>query len=144
MIDGFRKDGRLFFTELCLDGVVIASATNLISCGAGFHFKVAMHPGYAKMSPGVLNEVELIRHAPALCGALSYIDSGAEEGSYIDQLWAGRRILASGIYGTTRSGRWMLAGVEQLRTIKRWSRSFRGPRRRASASVGVRGDETGG
>jgi hypothetical protein len=75
------------------------------------------------MGPGVLNEVEFIQHAPKLCGPLSYIDSGALEGSFIDQLWAGRRGLASGIFGTTPLGRKVLWGIERMRRIKRWRRS---------------------
>jgi hypothetical protein len=123
MVNGFREGERLFFTEMCLDGVVIASTSNLISGGAGFAFKIGYHPGYAKMSPGVLNEVEFIQHAPNLCKLLSYIDSGALEGSYIDQLWAGRRILVSGTFGTTPLGRKVLWGLERMRRIKRWGRS---------------------
>lgn len=125
MVDGFRKSGQFFFTELSLDAVVIASTSNLISGGAGFAFKIGWRPAYAKESPGVLNEVELIRHAPALCGDLAFIDSGAHEGSYIDHLWAGRRTLASGIFGTTALGRWVLSGVERVRGFKRWCGSLR-------------------
>ena len=108
---------------MCLDGDVIASTSNLISGGTGFAFKIGYNPGYAKMSPGVLNEVEFIQHAPTLCGSLSYIDSGALEGSYIDQLWAGRRVLASGMFGTTSLGRTVLRSIEQMRRIKWWGRS---------------------
>ena len=123
MVNGFREGERLFFTEMCLDGDVIASTSNLISGGTGFAFKIGYNPGYAKMSPGVLNEVEFIQHAPTLCGSLSYIDSGALEGSYIDQLWAGRRVLASGMFGTTSLGRTVLRSIEQMRRIKWWGRS---------------------
>ena len=123
MVGGFREKERLFFTEMYLNGDVIASTSNLISGGTGFAFKIGWNPGYAKMGPGVLNEVEFIQHAPNLCGSLSYIDSGALEGSFIDQLWVGRRVLASGIFGTTLLGRKVFWGLEQMRRIKRWSRS---------------------
>jgi hypothetical protein len=53
---------------------------------AGFVFKVGWHPQYAKLGPGLLNEPELIRHAPTLCAKLAYLDSGAAPGSYIDAL----------------------------------------------------------
>lgn len=125
MADRFREDGRLFFTELSLDGVVIASTSNLISGNVGFAFKISWHPDYAKMAPGLLNEVDFIRNAPTLCGSLSYIDSGAEEGSFIEQLWSGRRPLASGTFGTTPLGRRLLSGVGQLRRVKQW---FQSPR----------------
>jgi hypothetical protein len=99
----------------------------LISGGTGFAFKIGWNPSYAKMAPGVLNEVEFIQQAPRLCGSLSYIDSGALEGSFIDQLWARRRILASGVFGTTALGRTVLRGFERMRKLKRWGR-FRSKR----------------
>jgi hypothetical protein len=122
MVGGFREKEELFFTEMYLDGVVIASTSNLISGGTGFAFKIGWNPSYAKMGPGVLNEVEFIQQAPRLCGSLSYIDSGALEGSFIDQLWARRRILASGVFGTTVLGRTLLSGLDQMRKLKRWGR----------------------
>lgn len=119
MVEGFRVNERLFFTELSLDDCVIASAVNMISGGAGFAFKIGWHPDYSKLSPGVLNEVEFIRRAPALCGTVSYIDSGAEEGSFIEHLWSERRSLSSGIFATSSYGRRILRGVEYMRRIKR-------------------------
>lgn len=124
MMTGFRKTESLFFTELSLDGVVIAITSNLISGGAGFAFKIGFHADFAKMSPGVLNEIECIRQAPGLLKDLEFIDSGAEEGSFIEQFWMRRRILSSGIFGTTSIGRKMLSGIQLLRRAKRWSRSF--------------------
>jgi len=125
MVGGFREKGGLFFTEMYLDDAVIASTSNLISGGTGFAFKIGWNPNYAKMGPGVLNEVEFIQQAPCLCGSLSYIDSGALEGSFIDQLWVGRRVLASGIFGTTSLGRKVLWGLERVRGVKRWGLSHR-------------------
>lgn len=124
MAEAFQADGRLFLTELSLDGPAIASTVNLVSGGAGFAFKVGWHPDYSKLSPGVLNEVEFIRRAPALCGALSYIDSGAEEGSFIDKLWNDRRVLSSGIYATSTFGRLIVTGTDYLRKIKRYCASL--------------------
>ncbi len=124
MIAGFRDAGKVLFTELSLGGIVIASTVNLVSGGAGFAFKVGWDPGYAKMAPGLLNELEFIRNTPAECGRLAYIDSGAEEGSFIEQLWSGRRTLNSGIFGTTAPGRMVLSGVDRLRRLKRWCRAL--------------------
>jgi hypothetical protein len=119
MVRGFRKDKRLFITELSLDGLAIASSVNLISGGAGFAFKIGWHADFAKMSPGVLNEVEFIRHAPEIVGGLKYIDSGAVEGSFIDNLWVGRRVLTSGIFGTTSVGKRALNTGAGLRNMKK-------------------------
>ncbi len=125
MVEAFRVNERLFFTELSLEDRVIASTVNMISGGAGFAFKIGWHADYSKLSPGMLNEVEFIRRAPALCGGLSYIDSGAEEGSFIDHLWCERRGLSSGIFATSSSGRRILRGVEYMRRIKRYCMSFK-------------------
>jgi len=124
MVRRFRDVGRLFFTELFLDDVVIASLSNLTSGGAGFSFKIGWDSGYKKMAPARLNELEFIQYAPTLCGGLSYVDSGASEGSYIDQLWVRRRILTSGIFGTTPLGKRVLRGIDRIRKIKRWGQSY--------------------
>ena len=123
MIDGFSRCGRVFFTELCVNQEVIASTSNVVSGNAGFAFKVGWHPGYAKLAPGLLNELELIRHAPTLGAELAYIDSGAAPGSYIDDLWPGRRWLTSGLYATTWLGRQVLAALRPLYRGHRWLRT---------------------
>ena len=123
MMDGFSRCGRAFVTELCVNHEVIASTSNVVSGNAGFAFKVGWHPGYAKLAPGLLNELELIRHAPTLCAELAYIDSGAAPGSYVDALWPGRRWLTSGLYATTWLGRQVLAALPPLYRVKRWLRT---------------------
>ncbi len=119
MIESFRVDGRLFMGELLIDGQVIASTVNLISGDAGFAFKIGWHTDFSIFSPGILNEVEFIRRAPELCGGLSYIDSGAEEGSFIDRLWCDRRELSSGVFATSAIGQGVLRGVDLVRKVKR-------------------------
>jgi hypothetical protein len=124
MIAEFREAGQVFFTELSLQGTVIASTANLISGGSGFAFKVGWDPAYSKMAPGLLNEWEFIRSTPSDLRYLDYIDSGAEEGSFIEGLWSGRRTLTTGVFGTTPFGRMVLLGVKRLRRFRRWYRSF--------------------
>lgn len=108
MVEGFRREGRVFFTELALDGEVVSATSNLVSGHEGFAFKIGWSPAYAAMSVGILNEVELIRHAPTCLGHLTRLDSGSEPGSYMDDLWTDRRVLVDGLLTTTRVGR--LAG----------------------------------
>jgi CelD/BcsL family acetyltransferase involved in cellulose biosynthesis len=117
--DGFRCHGRAWFTELSLNGTVISSTANFVSGHAGFAFKIGWDPAYAKLSPGMLNEIELVRRAPELFGDLEYLDSGAGEGSYIEEFWTGRRALTSGIFATTALGRKALAFVDAARGLKR-------------------------
>lgn len=133
MVRGFRQDKRLFITELSLDGLAIASSVNLISGGSGFAFKIGWHPDFAKTSPGVLNELEFIRHAPEIVGGLKYIDSGAIEGSFIDNLWDGRRVLTSGIFGTSSVGKRALSAMDGLRSIKKILSTGRKRVKRSSA-----------
>lgn len=119
MMGRFASDGRAFFTELQLNGRVIATSGNLESGGAGFAFKIGWDPGYRRSAPGLLNELEFVRAAPIRCSDLSYIDSGAEEGSFIDELWPGRRQLVSGVFITTTLGRALAAVFGRVRHARR-------------------------
>lgn len=116
----FGGDGRLFFTELLVDDDVIASTSNFLSGGIGFAFKVGWSPRYAKIGPGFFNEVEFVRHAPALCAGIPFIDSGAEPDSFIEELWPGRRRLVSGVLATTAIGSAVARGVHKLREARAW------------------------
>ncbi|MEP7156014.1 MAG: GNAT family N-acetyltransferase [Betaproteobacteria bacterium] len=120
MISSFRSNDKLFFTELVVNDKVVASTSNLVSGNAGFAFKLCWHPDYAKSAPGVLNEVELIRNAPELCRGLDYIDSGASEGSFMDELWSGRQQLTSGNFALTTVGKQAQRAVRQIRKLKNW------------------------
>ncbi len=120
MIQRFREREQLFFTELSVGDRMIASNVNLVSGGAGFAFKISYDPDFAKFAPGLLNEYEFIRRAPSLPLPLSYVDSCADEGSFIDQLWVGRRALESGVLGTSLLGNIVLAQIGRLRRLKNW------------------------
>lgn len=127
MIAGFRAQGRVIFTELCLAGRPIASTANLISGNAGFAFKLGWDPAHAKMAPGLLNEVELIRHAPRLFPGITHIDSGAAPGSFMEELWVTRRELVSGAFAVTPLGKSALYALRQAARVRR---SFTALRRR--------------
>ncbi len=119
MVENFRKGGCLFFTELLLNQTVIASTSNLVSGGAGFAFKIGWNPDYSDASPGLMNELAFVRDVKGPCRSLSYIDSGAEIGSFVDSLWKERRMLTSGIFGTTSLARVVLSGADKIRKVKR-------------------------
>jgi hypothetical protein len=121
MVEGFRRRGRLFFTELLLNGIVIASTTNLVSGDVGFAFKIGWDPAHSDSSPGLMNELAFVRGVNGPCRNLSFIDSGAENGSFVDSLWIARRELTSGMFGITSLGRLVLSGTDRLRNVKhRW------------------------
>ena len=87
----FSTEERAFFTELSLDGKVIAATSNFISGRAGFAFKLGWDSSYARVSPGTLNELEFVRRFPSeVCADLQYLDSGAVAGSFIEKIWPGR------------------------------------------------------
>jgi CelD/BcsL family acetyltransferase involved in cellulose biosynthesis len=124
MVEGFRKGGCLFFTELLLNETVIASTSNLVSGGVGFAFKIGWNPDYSDASPGLMNELAFVRDVKGPCRSLSYIDSGAEGGSFVDSLWKERRVLTSGIFDTTSIARMVLSGADKIRKVRRrWQRA---------------------
>lgn len=120
VVAGFGAVGRALFTELKLDNQVIASTSNFVSGEAGFAFKVGWLPDLAKMSPGVLNEIELLRSVlQGTCSDLKLFDSGAAEGSYIDKLWSGRRSLVSNAIPLSSMGHSVLRVGCTARAVKR-------------------------
>jgi CelD/BcsL family acetyltransferase involved in cellulose biosynthesis len=118
MTDGFGAEGRLFFTELLVDGNVIASTSHFVSGGVGFSFKIGWDTRYAGMTPGYLSEVELVRQAPLHCADLKFIDSGTSPGSFIEELWGDRRPLAAGVFATTALGRLVARAMGGLRGVR--------------------------
>ena len=119
MIAGLAGEGRAFFTELSVAGTVVSSTCNLESGDEGFAFKIGWAPEYAAMSVGTLNEIELMRNAPACLRHLVRLDSGSEPGSYMDDLWKGRRILVDGFLATTAAGRVAARAAAVVRGVKR-------------------------
>jgi CelD/BcsL family acetyltransferase involved in cellulose biosynthesis len=104
MAEGFSRNGRIFYSEVTLGGAAISSTTNLVSGHGGFAFKTGSDPRYASTSVGVLNEVELMRQVPSALPHVQHMDSGAAPGSYLDDLWPGRRLVSDGLLTTTPLG----------------------------------------
>lgn len=102
MTRAFRADNDVFFTELRLDNEVIASTCNLRSGRDGFAFKVGFDPRYAKYSPGLLNELGFLKALEQPVDDFRFIDSGAEPGSFIEELWPDRVTLQSGSIALAR------------------------------------------
>jgi Acetyltransferase (GNAT) domain len=131
LIKEFHRVRQVFFTELLLDGVVIASVSSLCVGDQGFGFKTAFDPRYADMGPSFINEYEFLEALERVPG-LTDLDSGAQEGSYIDELWPGRRALGTGFYVGRRGAKWVVAVVDFLRKTRR--RILRGHERRSTAT----------
>lgn len=120
---GFASQGRALFTELRLGGQTIASTSNFVSGSVGFAFKVGWDPAMRKHGIGILNEAELVRHAPEVCADLSAFDSGAEPASFIEKLWPARRPLVTSIVLFNRPARWALQAVQWARAARERARS---------------------
>jgi len=119
MMNGFAQAGRAFFTELSINGRVIASTSNLISGRAGFAFKIGWDEAFSKLGPGILNEVEFMKYFPELLPNLKYVDSGAENGSFIEKLWPDHVSLVSGFYVSNPTMKPLVQAINFLRTVKR-------------------------
>jgi hypothetical protein len=126
MSANFASRGRALFVQLLLNDRVIASTSNFSSSACGFAFKIGWSPEFAKLSPGVLAELELMRSLargdPNL--PLAFWDSGTNEGSYLEKLWSSRRRVVT----LSIASSWM--GAHALRLV----RVARGAKRRLAAS----------
>jgi len=127
MTRAFRHDGDLFFTELRLDGEVIASTCNLVAGQDGFAFKVCFDPRHARRSPGILNELGFLKALERPVDHFRLIDSGSEPGSFIEQLWPDRLQLHS---GTLALGALPRAAARTAQALSRLRRQLTGRRAR--------------
>lgn len=125
MVAGFGAEGRALFTELTLDGVPIASTSNFVSGDVGFAFKIGWDRAFKAFSPGLLNEVEFIRHAPQAFADISYFDSGSSAAdAFINSLWPERALLTTASIATTPVARLLIDTASAARELKRtWKTS---------------------
>jgi hypothetical protein len=117
----FGGQDRAVFVELQLDGRVVAATSNFISGQAGFAFKIGWLPELATVSPGRFAELGLVRqlYSHEALSRLQFWDSGAQEGSYIEKLWPGRRPLVTLGVGCSLVGSSALTAVQTARWLKR-------------------------
>lgn len=90
-----HRAGELQMFRLRLGEKTIAAAVNFASAGAIYAFKIAYDETYARYSPGVMLEIEMMKAlegGPSLC----FIDSCARaEHPMIDRLWRARRTISA-------------------------------------------------
>lgn len=133
LIGAFARDGEAFFTELTLDGRLIASTSNLCSGGDVFAFKVAYDPDFGKYSPGVLNELEFLKSLETLPDTFRHVDSGAAPGSFIEGLWPDRVMLGSGHLVFGPLSRIVVGVADSVRRLKGRLSAPEAPRPRPEA-----------
>lgn len=101
MLDGAVAAKTLRFYRLKAGARTIAMIVNFIAGEAGYSFKIAHDPDFARFSPGVMLELEMIKALEGEQG-LCFVDSCASaDHPMINALWADRRA----IVGLNISGR---------------------------------------
>jgi CelD/BcsL family acetyltransferase involved in cellulose biosynthesis len=113
----FEETGAIVFAETLCDGKVIASSSNLLLGDTLNAFKIGWDPEFAKSSPGRLNEMSLLEHAPALWPQLRRFDSLSREKSYLAELLPHRETLVSGALATSRLGQQAMRMIHPLREL---------------------------
>jgi CelD/BcsL family acetyltransferase involved in cellulose biosynthesis len=90
LVSGLAEQGDASVALLRIDGSAIAAQV-LMYCGAmAYTWKTAFNPDYGKYSPGALLIDKVTEEIFATPG-IDAIDSCSAEGSFMAQLWTGRR-----------------------------------------------------
>jgi CelD/BcsL family acetyltransferase involved in cellulose biosynthesis len=93
MVSGLAEHDNASVALLRIDGRAIAAQV-LMYCGTtAYTWKTAFSPEYAKYSPGTLL-IDKITDELFSTAGITAIDSCSAEGSFMAQLWAGRRKMA--------------------------------------------------
>jgi Acetyltransferase (GNAT) domain len=93
LVSGLAEQGNASVALLRVDGVAIAAQV-LMYCGTmAYTWKTAFNADYAKYSPGALLIDKITEELFATPG-IDAIDSCSAEGSFMAQLWTGRRKMA--------------------------------------------------
>ena len=93
---------KLVFGELKVGSQVIASTCNLIDNNVLFAFKVGWNPEFTAGSPGVWSELELMQAIGNELPNITLIDSCAQPGSHLDDLWPERITCTRSCYVQSR------------------------------------------
>lgn len=90
-----NAEGALQFFRFRLDGRTLGSAVNFRAGAVSFAFKIAYDEEFARYSPGVMIEIEIMK-ALERDGGVDLIDSCAKaEHPMIDRLWRERRVISA-------------------------------------------------
>jgi hypothetical protein len=117
--EAFRR-GQLSMFALHLDGRPISQHCGFVSGSGAFSFKVAFDEQYARYSPGVLLDLEIIRqlHARPQIRWLDFCSDPFHP--TLDRLISDRRTIQDVVVGTGKSpGDWVVAAAPLLRLLNR-------------------------
>ncbi len=88
-------EGMVRFHRLDVGGEIIAMIVNFVEGGAGYSFKIAHDEAYARYSPGLMIEIDMMKALEGAAG-LAFIDSCAKaDHPMIDRLWRERRTISA-------------------------------------------------
>lgn len=113
----------LQFCRLSCGEATVAMIINFIERGAAYSFKIAFDEAYARFSPGVLLEIELLSELASRAD-LAFIDSCAQQDHpMIDSIWRERRsIVALNVSKRDAAAKTLfkiLVGLERAADIRR-------------------------
>ena len=116
-----HRRGRLIGIGLDLDGRAITRHLSLRAGRGAYVYKIAYDERYAKYSPGVLTELETIRHFETLA-ELEWMDSftGPDNATF-RALWKDRLSIRTLAFGLRARGRLALGALKALRYLRRKS-----------------------
>ena len=119
--------------SLELDGQRVAQKCNFLAGDGSFAFKIAYDEDYAHYSPGLLLEVENIRHIHA-SPEVKWMDSCAVPAHFmINRLWLDRRTIQTVLIPTgKRPGELIVSLMPLIRWINRKVRRISSPSDQAS------------
>lgn len=130
--------GALRFSRLTHGGRPIAMIVNFIERGDIYSFKIAHDEEFARYSPGVMLEIELMRALEKEPG-FSFIDScAAGDHKMINSLWRGRRAIAA--LNISGGGAAHKAIFRLLTGLERAGEKLRGQNDNAAAKEPADGD----
>lgn len=96
MVYNFSRENRIFFTEILIDELIIASTCNFRIDNRVFAFKVSWDVDFRSFSPGMLNEYEFLHYLDRNRNSVHYVDSGSSHDSYIEKFWPDRAYIVNG------------------------------------------------
>jgi CelD/BcsL family acetyltransferase involved in cellulose biosynthesis len=114
LIGGLAEQGNASVALLQLDGRAIAAQTVLYCGTTAYTWKIGFDEAYAKYSPGILL-IDRLTEELFASGPIEAIDSCSAEGSFMNQLWAGRRAMVDLVVdvGAGRSPAFLLEAGRQ-------------------------------
>lgn len=115
LIGALAEQGNASVTLLQLDGRAIAAQTVLYCGTSAYTWKIGFDEAYAKYSPGMLLIDKLTEHLFSAT-PVEAIDSCSPEGSFMNQLWAGRRAMIDLVIdvGAGRSPAFLIEAGRQI------------------------------